>query len=423
MLRSTPFHAFRLAALAFALGLAWPTHECAAANIESEPALATAQLLPADTPLTGSGYRIATPTRLKGFLGQYRIDSDWGVLEAEGTELLRLRVAEMPALARLDGVTGSAVFADAIAQSLKRSGRSLVRVVTSPVETVKGIPAGLGRMLTRTAAGVRRTAQSVADAVSRERDDGASAAGAASGAPNSAKEVLGLNKARRSLARELGIDPYSSNPLLQQRLEDLAWAAMAGGVSIDIAVGALSGGAGQVLSVSGRLDNLVWELPPTEIRDRVERRLLARGLDATAVRGCLAAPAFTPTLQLRWADALDALGQPAGESGVLALCASVRGEVHMRFLIQQLEMQADASDPASELIALEQSIAARTKSGIYRVTLPVDHLSWTEALQQRDSAPSKRQLWIAGSVSRLAARELRRAGWQVQAGRGWPSQR
>lgn len=395
---------------------------CAAAGNgyarENEPTLASASLLPPGTPLRGTGWVLTDPTPVASFLGQFSFRTDWGLIEAQGRELAVARIGEMPALAQLDKVSRGKVFADAIGASAVKSGRAVVRVVTHPVETAKGIPAGIGRMISGTARSVRRTAQAVGDAV--KRDEGAD--GQKSEADNSekltnfAKESIGLNKARRALARQVGIDPYTRNPLLQEKLESLAWAAVAGGLSMDLALGALSGGASSVLSITGKLDNLVWDVAPDDIRARVEKALVARGHLAKDVREFLRNGVYTPTLQLRLLAALEGLGRPRGEPAALALAATVSGDVHARFLIAQLEMLGEhaGSDPVAELLALDQSYSARTRSGAIFVALPVDYLAWTGTVERADRRRGGR-IVIAGGVSPMAARGLAQRGWRVQA--------
>lgn len=392
-----------------------------AQRLETEPTLRTRDLLPVGVEMDGRGYRLSAETRLQGYLGQYHIETDLGPIEAQGSEILIVRLAELPALARIDEISRGQVFADAIASSAKRTGAAVARVVTSPIETAKGIPAGIGRLLTRTTRSVRKLAQSAGDAAS-----GGSAAGpTGSDVVDYAREAAGLNRARRELAQSLGIDPYSGNPLLQTRLESLAWAAVAGGLSMDIALGAISGGASQWVSISGKLDRMVWEKAPEDIRDALEKRLLDRGNEARGVRRFLRTPAFTPTLQIRMVEALERLGRPRGEDAVLALSTQANSEVHARFLIAQLAMlakHADANDPVVELKALPHSIAAETRGGVRVVTLPVDFLSYTEEVEEGTESAMRgpARLLVAGKVSALAGRALKRVGWDVQAGLGLP---
>jgi hypothetical protein len=399
----------------------------ASAAVETEPSLPTATLAPKGVPLTGPGYRVADPTQVRGYLGDFVVRlSDGRDMHAHGSEMLAIRVSEVPSIFRLDEISRGDVFVSAIAESAKKTGRTVVRVVTNPVETVKGIPAGLGRLLRGTARKVRNVAVAVGDAAKREGEggDGTSGDGAAK-ANDFARELAGVNKARRALAKAMGIDPYTGNELLQQRLGDLAWASAMGGLSIDLALGAVSGLAGDVLSVTGRLDGLVWDLPPDEIRSRLEGELVQRGAEPMAAREFLRNGSFTPTLQLAFVSALRDLGRPTGEPEVLELATGIRGEVHARFLLQQLRMlarHASKDDPVVALIAFEASVAARTRSGGLLVTLPVDHLTWTEQIEglASDAARQRPRVVVSGSVSPLARRELASAGWELAADAGLP---
>jgi hypothetical protein len=400
-----------------------------AARAEPEPTLPTRSLLGAQQSLVGDGWHITTPTPVRGYLGSYTIRTPRGEIVAEGRELLTLRIAELPAVARLDALGKGEVFATALAQGVRRTGESVVRVVTHPVETVAGIPAGIGRLLDRTARSVRRVAGAVGDAARRDGDAGAGATEPDTGerVEDFAREAAGLNRARREIARAAGLDPYTRNPLAAERLRSLAWAAVAGGVSVDLAVGAIGGVAGRVVGVSGRLDDLVWSAAPDSIRARLETVLGARGHTPEGMRAFFRNPWFTPTLQLAYVDALTALGTPAGEPAALEVAARAGSEVHARFLIQQLRMlrvHLAAGDSVYTLESLEASYAATTRTGRWLVTLPLDYLSWTDAVQaradDRSAMPAARKLVVAGTVSPEAARELARRGYAVVAGAGLP---
>jgi len=384
---------------------------------EPEPTLPSSNLLPPGTSTRGPGWALRSSTPVQAFLGQFRFDTDWGTIEASGRELALLRIAEMPALARLDQVSRGKVFADAIRASAVKSGEAVVRVVSDPVATIKGIPAGLGRLVSSTARSVRRTAQAIGDAASRDSDNGndKSNSDSTEQLTNFAKESVGLNKARRALARQMGVDPYTRNPLLQQKLESLAWAAVAGGVSMDLALGALSGGASSVLSISAKLDDLVWDLPPEDVQARVEQALVKRGHLGRDVREFLRNGVYTPTLQLRLLAAFESLGRPRGEPAALALAESVQGEVHARFLIAQLEMMGmhAGADPVTELVSLEQSFSSRTRSGGTLIALPVDFLALTGPVSRSNRRGGR--IVVSGMVSPLALRELSARGWRVQA--------
>lgn len=409
--------------------LSIPGARADARAVDPEPTLPAAQLVGDGVALSGEDWHVDTPVPVEGFLGQFVVHSRWGPIEAQGRELLALRIAELPALERLDAISQTDVFAEAIGDSARSTGRAVARVVTNPVETAKGVPAGIGRLIGRTASTARSVAVTVGDSARRtlegegEGDDEDNGKGPNRiDAKNFANELAGVNRARRDLAREIGIDPYSRNPLIQERLEKLAWAAVAGGVSMNVMLGRIGGPAADMISASRRLDGLVWDLPPDDIRRQLEAKLVERGVEPRAAREFLRNPVFTPTLQVGFVDALEALGQPSGEPDVVMLATGIGSEVHARFLIQQLRMLArhvPANDPISGLVAYEASIAGRSQDSLW-IMLPLDFVSWSQsaglvAAAGGDLPPN---LVVAGGISETARREFEQAGWNVAAGVG-----
>lgn len=392
----------------------------------AEPVLAADRLVPAGMQLSGPDWHVETPVAVRGFLGQFVLQTEWGAIEVQGRELLALRIAEIDALERLNELSRTEVFSSAIADSARSTTKAVERIITQPVETVKGIPSGLGRLITRTASSARKLAVTVGDAARRARNSADEESSDEEAAKTTiepkdfANELAGINRARRSLARELGIDPYSGNPLLQERLEELAWAAVAGGMSMDLLMGQVGGAAADVIETSRKVNRLVWDRAPDDIRRELEATLVDRGHDPMAAREFLRNSSFTPTLQLRFVEALQEIGQPAGEPQVLLLAEGISGEVHARFLIQQLRMLArhvPEQDPIVELIAFEASMGARTRSGEWWITLPVDYLHATGSgsLDTRDEDAGPARLVVAGGVSENLMRELERYGWTVVA--------
>ena len=383
---------------------------------EPEPTLPTKELAPRSVPLRGRGYAVNSPTQVTNFLGQFAIRSEWGEINAAGGVLLALRVAEMPALAELDKVSHSQVFAKAIADSAGKTIAGVARVAGDPVGTITGIPAGVGRLFARAGDAFGKAASAISAGAKGQVD--ADAAGSA--VTDYAKEFAGLNRARRALAKSAGIDPYTTNPALQKRLEELAWASVAGSVPVSVATSAVSGVAGTALKVTRRLDSLVWDLTPDEIKKELEPRLIAGGNSPELAQSFLRNTTFTPTMQLAFVKALESIRPVAGEEGLLRIAIAVRSDAHAWFLIQELRMirrHADRKDPVRELIALEQSVVAKLASGRRVLALPVDCFSWTARVEElagrvgQDEGP--RELIVAGIASpalKSAAREL---GWRV----------
>jgi len=138
----------------------------------------------------------------------------WLRMGPEGRE----RAREFEAVAVIREIKTSEAYTDA----LERAGRSTVGaardVLVDPVRALRELPGGV-RIL---AGEVKAAAGAIG-----EGDAGVS---------ESVKSAIGYHTAKRRLARELGVDPYSSNATLQQELDDLAWAVYAGGATIDAAM-------------------------------------------------------------------------------------------------------------------------------------------------------------------------------------------
>ena len=388
-------------------------------SIEPEPSLRAEQLLPPGLAITGPNWSVDSPVPIEGFLGQFVLRTQWGAIHVQGSELLLERIAEIPAMQKIDTITRSAVFTDAIVDSARSTTRAVTQVVTQPVETAKGVPAGLGRLLGKTAAGVRRVAVDIGDAVQRgpesiPDEDSKSASDTLMGF---ADELAGVNHARRTLASALGVDPYTSNPMLREKLGQLARASVAGGFSTDLLLGQLGSTTNEILSTTQQINSAVWEKAPADIARELEARLVQGGIEPRAAREFLRNSSFTPTLQLQFVSALEGLGRPAGAADLIGLATGIRGEVHARFLLQQLLMLqgVHAQAPVSELIVHDASTSALSAGNTRVFVMPVDHLSWTEVTNlvadQYEGLHSR--IIVSGSVSDLAEQRLRDAGWEV----------
>jgi hypothetical protein len=131
--------------------------------------------------------------------------------------------------------------------------KAVGRAVTNPVETVKAVPAGVGRFF-----------KSVGESVSAAGDGDAGEA---------TKDALGINKAKRELARKVGVDPYTTNPPaggapgrtrergVRRRRFDRCRA------------GRVHAGVAAAVSMTKTVSNLAWELPPEDVKKRNEADL------------------------------------------------------------------------------------------------------------------------------------------------------
>ncbi|MEO6064727.1 MAG: hypothetical protein ABIP49_02960, partial [Lysobacterales bacterium] len=209
--------------------------------------IASAQLV--DPSLLSSPLHILEPQAVvRGHLAVFTLRTPYGPIEAEGVEMLEVRVQELLVLENLQRINSAGVYVRAIGAQSMRTLRSVGQVLLNPVETVRGIPQGVVRFFQRKLGDGIDDAVELSDEVrhtaSDEDDRFADAvrpgARASRETPESGQQrtqrrarkialnYLGYDDSRRYWAKRLGVDPYSSNPLIKSRLDRLAWSAFAG---------------------------------------------------------------------------------------------------------------------------------------------------------------------------------------------------
>ena len=101
----------------------------AGGQYEEPPVVNVADLLPA-TPLSGQGYTVQPQAPTNGVMGQYTIvadpsvfHDDAGTYYVESLDMLKIRLSEIPAIAQLDNMSNSSVFANALVYERSTSGR------------------------------------------------------------------------------------------------------------------------------------------------------------------------------------------------------------------------------------------------------------------------------------------------------------
>ncbi|HKJ25548.1 MAG TPA: hypothetical protein VKB65_12035, partial [Myxococcota bacterium] len=179
------------------------------AGYEALPERHAAELLPPEL-LSSPHHRVRDAVGSDGFLNLYVIDSDFGVFEAAGDDLLRQRVHEIEALAELDRMQKRDEFAKAMAAGLKSPFVAAWNLIRDPVDSILGVPEAAWEAVKKTAEIGKRERGELEDSGFRE--------------------LIGFEAKKREIAFQLGVDPYTSNRVLQKELNRFAWAAYLGGL-------------------------------------------------------------------------------------------------------------------------------------------------------------------------------------------------
>ena len=394
------------AMLALTVGLAGIA---VAADYERPPILPARDIVPAAI-LTGKGYKIDDKVPTDGLLGRYTIRSAAGTFPAHGLAMLSVRVSELPAIQHLQGVSHSKVFLTAARNAAEKPVKAAVNMVTHPKETVQGLPAGVGRFFDRVQSGANRLVEAASSPGSGEDRAGA----ILKGGGTAARDALGYEQERRSVAKELKVDPYTSNPVLAKQLDDVAWVSFTGRLGTNVVMSAVVPGS-IAISATNFTNDLVWDTPRGDLIVRNETALKDLEVPEKPAGAFMKNAAIPLSVKTDLVQALEKLGRVKGRAAVVALAATARSEEQARFLAAAVRLLGKGH--ALEEVTATGTVVGREKGGGIVVPAPVDYVSWTERVarfaNRDDLKAAERSIWLTGKMSPRARREFEALGWKV----------
>ena len=360
-------------------------------------------------------------------------------LRVESLDLLEIRAVEMEVVRRLRAQGAAGTAGRAAASSLVQTGEALAGVVTRPVESVIGLPAGMLRVFGRRATRYGRQASDLGERAYEAVSD--EALFDASLRPREAeplppepepwwqkgggfalklgKRWLGYNAARRELGRELSMGPYSTTPWLGAAMARLAWSALVGRGGVGFGLGQVGGAAGTVLGEGGRIHRMVWEKPPEEVEAWNVARLAPLACRADVQDAFFDNARYSPTLQTQAVDALLELAPQGGCEVFLGLAASVQREAEARFVVDALQLLVAARPRfPTRFEVFGEAIVLRDGEERLWLALPVDLLQWTPETAEFFADPAlgrvaDKRLLLSRDASPRARAALLADGWAV----------
>jgi hypothetical protein len=407
------------AALALAAAMLWSggrrgTIAHAQAPFETPPTLPASELAPPYL-LQGPTFTVDPQVPIVGMLGHFTIRADVGTFEAHGREMLRIRVGELHAIAQLDQMRQSEVFLQAAAKTVARPVESMAHMLENPVQTVQGVPGGVERFFGRLELG----AQEIAGAASAPGQNSAERLeDVTKRVGGLTADVFGYEQERRMLAKSLGVDPYTTNPVLAKKLSDMAWVAFSGRVGVNALITAFVP-VSIAISAPSVTNQLIYDTPAADLIVRNEQRLLGMGASEAQTRALIKNPWYSLSVLTSLVSALDRLAGVSGRPAVVALAATASTEDEARFLAGAVEMLAAQQQTVTPLAQLAASgtVIGRTQSGAPIVPGPVDYVAWTERVAGFAGRPDLQgtagSLWITGLMSPEAQRQFAALGWTV----------
>ena len=419
------------------------------ADFESEPVLDAATLVRPSL-LSGPGFSVEPRVEVRGYMGNFTINTAVGRIGADSVEVLAERIAEIPALEALDKVTRSEAFAKAAEGKVGGIANAFGNVFLHPIKTAAGVTGGVARYLRNRINKVGDQVQALSDRTARrlgsdgdpyEAGDGPMTDTRINDGPQKdrawygrtgaelgreTKRQLSFGKMKRDLAKRLGIDPYTANPYIHIRLDSLAWVASGGNYAATAAIGTISGGVGVAISQTGRISDIVWSVDADDIKGQVAERLGNYVSDEFVIRQFLRQGVYTPTLQLAFIEAIEQLKPRAGVDQLVELAIGARSELEARFLVNALRMLI--ADPqrhnGGTFVPVGAGLVWQLDDGSIVLPLPIDQLSWTreiaEFLDRSEFRGEKKSVLIAAGATVVSRRELVNRGWNLQSHVHWP---
>jgi hypothetical protein len=374
---------------------------------------------------SGPGFQLGQQVATNGAMGEYMLvasadvfHEDAGTYQVESLDLLKIRLSEVPAIAQLDNMSNSAVFAKALAASAARPVADAAQMVLHPMDTVSGLPSGVGEFFGRVDLGAK-TIYSTATNSSASSSQRVSQTAAETGSVT--LTAFGYEDVRRDLARKLRVDPYSSDPILTKRLNHVAWVMFSARMAVNTAMMAVPGSI--LITATEFTDDLVYQTPKGDLVLLVEKKLRSFGLSNAEVSAFSHNSAIPLSLQVTAVHQLEGLGAVPGRRAAAVALGNVMTEYQARFLVTSLSMLGQWNQQKGSItkIKVPGVMVAYDQNGTVIMPAPVDYLSWTPRIAGFATDPQllglrNRVLWTTGKMTPLARQQLTANGWTLQEG-------
>lgn len=378
--------------------------------------------------LRSDNHRVDMDVINQDFMNHYRVSSRFGAFRAIGNYQLFVRIREIEALAALEEMSKSRLFVNSASDTVTSTVENISTAAEDPSTAADDLETGFVRLVKRLGRMTKNAYRKGKDMLNRDKSDAERSEELADSGANMAKGFLGVNRAYRELARDLGVDPYTRNTLLRNQIEDMANYAAAGsfGIKSIVPVLPMLYGAGYLITVS----NLVWNTHPIDLQLQNEKVLHSMGISEKWIQRLLANDRHTLTTQTRIVRSLQRLRGTRGRKILLHYAAQVKSTRDALFytrMIELLAMYHHRRGTIDKIVATKRIPFALTRRKRAVAMFPVDYFRWTKSAEaiarymnrEMSRYPVHLEIWINGKASARARVELGRKGWAVfdQAGR------
>jgi hypothetical protein len=344
-------------------------------DYEELPELKASEIL-RDTILNGPNHKVREEVPTESGANRFTIESHFGIFTAEGNAMLVRRVDEINAIGRLKEVSKTDAFKEALKKAAMSPLNTAKALVTDPVKTVSAIPKGLKKFIGRAGETVKSVGKK------KDSEDG-------DGTRNNVQNIVGFTDAKRKVAVSLGVDPYSTNQVLQKQLDDITWANFAGGMVFSLGTMGIGGGVGTALTatqVTGTFEQVLKEKNPTDLKLMNRKILLGLGASSADTERFLKNTAFSPSAQTAFALNLQALDGVANRGAFVRLAGTISAsEPDAIFCVQTAALMGNlhkGETPLARIELLGDFPICIAKDGTTVVALQWDYAAYTPLADQ-----------------------------------------
>jgi len=386
-----------------------------AADFEKPPTLPARVLAPVSL-LSGSGFHVNNEVPTDGLLAHYTIQSDVGVFQANSTEMLKIRIAEIPAIQELTKTSKTKVFAQSLATNAARPVAAAGEMVMNPVETVKGLPSGVGRFFGRVGLAGQRLKEAATEP--EEASAGEKAGEFAKRTGQTTRDVFGYEQERRELAKKLHVDPYTTNPVLSKQLDDFALTAFRAHVGVTTTMAVFIPGS-MAITATRVVSQWVWDTPRADLIVQDEKALEELKVSEARIRTFMRNPVFPLSVQTAFIENLKRLAGVPGCVEAVELASTAESEEQARFLTDAVGMLARYHETQASIARLmvRKAIIGQDRTGTIVVQAPVDYVSWTQDMSYFANRPDfqghRKIVSLTGQFSPLARKHFQTLGWVI----------
>jgi hypothetical protein len=175
------------------------------------------------------------------------------------------------------------------------------------------------------------------------------------------------------------------------------------------------------------MNKLVRDKTPAELKELNEGKLKAMGVHESLADVFLEHPKYSPSKKTYLVGALDRMGGVGGRDVLIREASLVEEESVAFFTQRRAEMLAGYHvniAPVARLVRVVNASFAQRKDGTIIGVFPLDHVPWTRSVSRNVTVAVRAinklpnftgvELWLAGTVSPLARRNLEAMGFRVK---------